>query len=158
MGNRLSRIYTRTGDDGTTGLGDGSRTTKDGARIEAIGAVDELNSTLGVLLAEPLGDDVHKLLTDVQHDLFDLGLADGFLAFAGRQNALRGTRLVNDVDRLVGQVAVVDVLGAEFSSRLQSRHRIFDAVVLFKARFEAFENLNRLLHRGLNYIDFLKAA
>jgi len=73
VGNRLSRIYTRTGDDGTTGLGDGSRTTKDGARIEAIGAVDELNSTLGVLLAEPLGDDVHRLLTDVQHDLFDLG-------------------------------------------------------------------------------------
>lgn len=73
MGNRLSKIFTRTGDDGTTGLGDGSRTPKDAPRIEAIGAVDELNSTLGVLLAESLPDDVRALLTDVQHDLFDLG-------------------------------------------------------------------------------------
>lgn len=73
MGNRLSRIYTRTGDDGTTGLGDGSRTTKDSARIEAIGAVDELNSTLGVLAAEALGEELHALLSSIQHDLFDLG-------------------------------------------------------------------------------------
>ncbi len=73
MGNRLSRIYTRTGDDGTTGLGDGSRTSKISARIEAIGDVDELNSSIGVLLAEALPEDVQSLLTDVQHDLFDLG-------------------------------------------------------------------------------------
>jgi cob(I)alamin adenosyltransferase len=73
MGNRLSKIVTRTGDDGTTGLGDGSRVAKDSLRIEAIGAVDELNSSLGVLLAEPLPDDVAALLTGVQHDLFDLG-------------------------------------------------------------------------------------
>jgi len=73
LGNRLSKIYTRTGDDGTTGLGDGTRTSKSAPRIEAIGAVDELNSSLGVLLAEPLPDDVLALLTDVQHDLFDLG-------------------------------------------------------------------------------------
>jgi cob(I)alamin adenosyltransferase len=73
MGHRLSRIVTRTGDAGTTGLGDGSRVAKDDARIEAIGSVDELNSTIGVILAEPLPDDVRALLTDVQHDLFDLG-------------------------------------------------------------------------------------
>jgi cob(I)alamin adenosyltransferase len=73
MGNRLSKIVTRTGDDGTTGLGDGSRVAKDSPRIEAIGAVDELNSSLGVLLAEPLPDDVAALLTGIQHDLFDLG-------------------------------------------------------------------------------------
>ncbi|MCL4760896.1 MAG: cob(I)yrinic acid a,c-diamide adenosyltransferase [Burkholderiales bacterium] len=73
MGHRLSRIVTRTGDAGTTGLGDGTRVAKDAARIEAIGAVDELNSTIGVLLAEPLPEDVAALLTDVQHDLFDLG-------------------------------------------------------------------------------------
>jgi len=73
MGNRLSKIVTRTGDDGTTGLGDGSRVAKDSPRIDAIGAVDELNSTLGVLLAEPLADDVAALLVGVQHDLFDLG-------------------------------------------------------------------------------------
>ena len=73
MGHRLSRIVTRTGDDGTTGLGDGSRVAKDSPRIEAIGAVDELNSTIGAALAEALPADVHALLTDVQHDLFDLG-------------------------------------------------------------------------------------
>lgn len=73
MGHRLSKITTRTGDDGTTGLGDGSRTDKDSARIEALGAVDELNSTLGVLLAEVLPEDVRVLLLDVQHSLFDVG-------------------------------------------------------------------------------------
>lgn len=73
MGNRLSKIYTRTGDDGTTGLGDGARVRKDSFRIEAIGAVDEANSALGVLLAEPLDADIVALLTDIQHDLFDLG-------------------------------------------------------------------------------------
>ncbi|MEO8487577.1 MAG: cob(I)yrinic acid a,c-diamide adenosyltransferase [Betaproteobacteria bacterium] len=73
MGHRLSKIVTRTGDAGTTGLGDGSRVTKDAARIEAIGAIDELNASLGVLLAEPLPDAIARLLVDVQHDLFDLG-------------------------------------------------------------------------------------
>jgi cob(I)alamin adenosyltransferase len=73
MGHRLSRIVTRTGDAGTTGLGDGNRVAKDAPRIEAIGAVDELNSTLGVLLCEPLPEAVQACLTDVQHDLFDLG-------------------------------------------------------------------------------------
>jgi len=73
MGNRLSKIVTRTGDAGTTGLGDGSRVTKDSARIEAIGAVDELNSVLGVLLAEPLPAEVAACLLEVQHDLFDFG-------------------------------------------------------------------------------------
>lgn len=73
MGNRLTKIYTRTGDDGTTGLGDGSRVPKDDARIEALGTVDELNSCLGVLLAEPLDEDLRACLTEIQHDLFDLG-------------------------------------------------------------------------------------
>jgi len=73
MANRLSTIATRTGDDGTTGLGDGTRTRKDDARIEVIGEVDELNATLGVLLAEPLPDPVRADLLDIQHDLFDLG-------------------------------------------------------------------------------------
>ena len=73
MGNRLSKIVTRTGDAGQTGLGDGSRTTKDSLRIAAIGDVDELNSMLGVLLAEPLPEPIRALLIDIQHDLFDLG-------------------------------------------------------------------------------------
>ncbi|WP_118183512.1 cob(I)yrinic acid a,c-diamide adenosyltransferase [Paraburkholderia phosphatilytica] len=73
MGNRLSKIATRTGDDGTTGLGDGSRVRKDGVRIAAIGDVDELNSSIGVLLCETLPDDVRHALTAIQHDLFDVG-------------------------------------------------------------------------------------
>jgi cob(I)alamin adenosyltransferase len=73
MANRLSQIATRTGDDGTTGLGDGSRVPKDHLRVQAMGEVDELNSTLGVLLAEPLPDDVRALLVAVQHELFNLG-------------------------------------------------------------------------------------
>jgi len=73
MGHRLSKIYTRTGDGGETGLGDGSRVSKQSPRIEAIGAVDEANSCLGLLLAESLGDDLREVLTDAQHDLFELG-------------------------------------------------------------------------------------
>ncbi|MBK7664397.1 MAG: cob(I)yrinic acid a,c-diamide adenosyltransferase [Sterolibacteriaceae bacterium] len=73
MGHRLSKIYTRTGDEGTTGLGDGSRTAKDSLRIHALGDVDELNSIIGLLLVEELPEATRSLLTDVQHDLFDLG-------------------------------------------------------------------------------------
>jgi cob(I)alamin adenosyltransferase len=81
MGNRLSKIVTRTGDDGTTGLADGTRVPKDSARIEACGAVDELNSAIGVLLASPgLPAPMAAQLLDIQHDLFDLG---GELAIPG---------------------------------------------------------------------------
>lgn len=73
MGNRLSKIYTRTGDDGTTGLGDGSRIEKDSLRVEAMGCVDELNAALGVLLAEALPEQITHYLIQIQHDLFDLG-------------------------------------------------------------------------------------
>ena len=73
MGNRLSKIYTRTGDDGSTGLGDGSRTGKDAARVEAYGTVDEANSCIGLVLASDLPGDVRGLLTAIQHQLFDLG-------------------------------------------------------------------------------------
>lgn len=74
MGNRLSKIYTRTGDDGTTGLGDGSRVEKDSARVEAYGTVDEANSAIGIILSlEAVPADVRQSLTAVQHDLFELG-------------------------------------------------------------------------------------
>ncbi len=73
MGNRLSKIYTRTGDDGTTGLGDGSRVGKDSARVTAYGTVDEANSSIGVILAAQVPGDIRALLTTVQHQLFDLG-------------------------------------------------------------------------------------
>ncbi|THJ33733.1 cob(I)yrinic acid a,c-diamide adenosyltransferase [Lampropedia aestuarii] len=80
MGNRLSAIATRTGDDGSTGLGDNSRVSKTSARIVAIGEVDELNSHIGLLLCETLPDDVAQLLQSVQHQLFNLG---GELAMPG---------------------------------------------------------------------------
>ena len=73
MGQRLTQIATRTGDDGTTGLGDGTRVAKSHLRVQAMGDVDELNSTLGVLLAEPLPGDVRELLVVIQHELFNLG-------------------------------------------------------------------------------------
>lgn len=73
MGNRLSKIYTRTGDDGSTGLGDGTRVAKDSLRVEAYGTVDEANCCIGLVLASEVPDDVRQLLTAVQHQLFDLG-------------------------------------------------------------------------------------
>jgi cob(I)alamin adenosyltransferase len=73
MGNRLSKIYTRTGDDGTTGLGDGARVPKTHVRIDAYGTVDETNSAIGMVLAVAIPDDVKTTLTRIQHELFDLG-------------------------------------------------------------------------------------
>ncbi len=73
MANRLTQIATRTGDDGSTGLGDGTRVSKDALRVQAMGDVDELNSGLGVLLAEPLPADIRELLVVIQHELFNLG-------------------------------------------------------------------------------------
>jgi len=73
MGNRLSKIYTRTGDNGTTGLGDGSRISKDSIRVEAMGDVDELNSVIGLILAEGVSTRLQATLTKIQHDLFNLG-------------------------------------------------------------------------------------
>jgi cob(I)alamin adenosyltransferase len=73
MGHRLTKIYTRTGDAGETGLGDGSRVSKDSQRVHALGDVDELNSAIGVLLAEKLPGGVREALSGIQHDLFDLG-------------------------------------------------------------------------------------
>lgn len=88
MGNRLSKIYTRTGDDGTTGLGDGSRVDKDSLRVEAYGTVDEANSCIGTVLANPsVSDDIRRCLTEVQHDLFELG---GELCIPGHE-AVQGT-------------------------------------------------------------------
>lgn len=73
MGNRLSKIYTRTGDKGSTGLGDGSRVEKDHARIETIGTVDELNCIIGMVLAHDIPEKVANCLNKIQHHLFDLG-------------------------------------------------------------------------------------
>ena len=98
MGNRLSKIYTRTGDDGTTGLGDGSRVPKENPRVEAYGAVDEANSAIGVVLSvAALPPPVISCLTEVQHDLFDLG---GELCIPGARmiDAARVERLETELD------------------------------------------------------------
>ncbi len=99
MGHRLSKIYTRTGDNGTTGLGDGQRVNKTHARVEAMGDVDELNSALGVLLTETLPDRVRETLTMVQHELFELG---GELSIPGAAfiTAADATRLETVLDEL----------------------------------------------------------
>jgi len=97
MGNRLSKIYTRTGDDGTTGLGDGSRVAKDCARVEAFGTVDEANSAIGIVLANTVPDTIRACLTDVQHDLFELG---GELCIPGHSAVSEAyiDRLEHDLD------------------------------------------------------------
>jgi cob(I)alamin adenosyltransferase len=99
MGHRLSRIYTRTGDDGSTGLGDGKRVAKDDPRVEAIGAVDELNSALGLLAAESLPPEIRQSIVDIQHELFDLG---GELSMPGRSvlMATQVERLEHQLDQL----------------------------------------------------------
>lgn len=100
MGNRLSKIYTKTGDDGTTGLGDGSRVSKDSLRVEAYGTVDEANSAIGMILAnDSVATDIRRCLTEVQHDLFDLG---GELCIPGYEAIQDGfvDRLERELDRL----------------------------------------------------------
>jgi cob(I)alamin adenosyltransferase len=100
MGKRLSKIYTRTGDDGTTGLGDGTRVAKDSLRVTAYGTVDEANSVIGIVLAcESIPDDIAAVLTDVQHDLFELG---GELCIPGHSAITDAfiERLEHELDRL----------------------------------------------------------
>lgn len=103
MGHRLTAITTRTGDDGSTGLGDGSRVAKDSARVQAMGDVDELNSCLGVLLAEPLPEKIAQALAPVQHVLFDLG----------SELAVPGYLLMKPE-----QVAYLDTLISDFNAQL----------------------------------------
>jgi cob(I)alamin adenosyltransferase len=99
LGHRLTRIYTRTGDDGSTSLGDGRRVAKNDPRVEAIGAVDELNSVLGLLTTESLPPDIGHIIADIQHELFELG---GELSVPGRTviTEAQVTRIENALDRL----------------------------------------------------------
>ena len=103
MGHRLSKITTRTGDGGETGLGDGSRARKDSPRVVALGEIDELNSVIGVLLAEPVPEKIHGVLEGIQHDLFDLG---GDVSIPGRATLTDG------------QVRRLETLLDEFNSPL----------------------------------------
>jgi cob(I)alamin adenosyltransferase len=103
MGNRLSKIATRTGDNGTTGLGDGSRTGKDSLRVHAMGDVDELNSHVGLLLCEDLPDALREELVSIQHDLFDMG----------GELCIPGYTMITEV-----QVARLDALLAKYNADL----------------------------------------
>ncbi len=129
MGNRLSKIVTRTGDDGTTGLGDGRRTRKDGRRIDAIGQVDELNSTIGVLLTEPMPDEIRQQLIGIQHDLFDLG---GELCIPGFENLHES------------QVAKLDALLEAHNAELP---RLKEFVLPGGSRAAAYAHLSRTVCR-----------
>ena len=103
MGNRLSKIATRTGDNGTTGLGDGSRVDKDALRVHAMGDVDELNSHLGLLLCEDMPPALREELISIQHDLFDMG----------GELCIPGYMLIHDA-----QVARLDALLAKYNADL----------------------------------------
>jgi len=156
MGNRLSKIYTRTGDDGTTGLGDGSRTPKDSARVEAYGTVDEANSAIGmVLAADAVPDAVRACLTAVQHDLFELG---GELCIPGHA-AVKDVfieRLENDLDGFNdelpmlkefilpggGQAAAACHVARTITRRAE--RRVFTLAQSEDVRPEALRYLNRL--------------
>jgi cob(I)alamin adenosyltransferase len=154
MGHRLSKIVTRTGDAGTTGLGDGSRVAKDSPRIEAIGAVDELNSTIGLLLSESLPDDVRACLTEVQHDLFDVG---GELSIPGYQAVrdAQAMRLEELVERLNADLAPLKEFILPGGSRAASLahvartvcRRAERAVVHLEATTEASQPARRYLNR-----------
>ncbi len=96
MGHRLSKIYTRTGDAGSTGLADGTRVAKDSPRIAALGDLDELNSVVGLLLTEELPEEIRRLLTGIQHDLFDLG---GEMAIPG--SALLNEKSVGELEAAI---------------------------------------------------------
>ncbi len=156
MGNRLSKIYTRTGDDGTTGLGDGSRTAKDSARVEAYGTVDETNSAIGLVLAgDAVPDNVRNCLTEVQHDLFELG---GELCIPGHAAITQAfiDRLENDLDafnddlpRLKefilpggGPAAAACHLARTIARRAE--RRVFTLSQIEDVRPEAIRYLNRL--------------
>lgn len=130
MGNRLSKIITRTGDSGTTGLGDGSRVNKDSLRIHAIGEVDELNSSLGVLLAEPdLPAAVREALLGIQHDLFDLG----------GELCMPGMSVITNA-----QVGRLEALSSEFNADLP---RLKEFILPGGSRAAALVHLSRTICR-----------
>ena len=129
MANRLTQIATRTGDDGTTGLGDGTRVPKDHLRVQAMGDVDELNSTLGLLLCEPLPDGVLALLVAIQHELFNLG----------GELSIPGYALLKD-----GAVAALDAALAEHNAALP---RLKEFILPAGTRSAAIAHMGRTVAR-----------
>lgn len=156
MGHRLTKIYTRTGDDGSTGLGDGCRTGKDALRVAAFGSVDEANSAIGLLLAcDGVADTVRALLTSIQHGLFDLG---GELCIPGHAAMTQADvdALERELDRFNADLPPLKEFilpgGTEAAARCHLARTIVrraerEAVALSRAepvRAEALAWLNRL--------------
>jgi cob(I)alamin adenosyltransferase len=158
MGHRLTKIYTRTGDAGTTGLGDGSRVAKDSLRVEAIGAVDELNSAIGVLLTEPLAQTVRQCLVDIQHDLFDLG---GELSIPGYSSITDAhvTRLEVTLDRFNAGLPALKEFILPGGSRAAAQCHVARTVCRRAERrlvsLVAVEQLSPQLQRYLNRLSDL---
>ncbi len=156
MGNRLSKIYTRTGDDGSTGLGDGSRTGKDSLRVGVFGTVDEANSAIGlVLAANGVPDEVRDLLTSIQHQLFDLGgelCIPGHAAITGADIEALERHLDRHNDTLPALKEFILPAGGEAAARCHLARTIVrraerEAVALARVeevRGEALRYLNRL--------------
>jgi cob(I)alamin adenosyltransferase len=163
MANRLSQIATRTGDDGTTGLGDGTRVPKSHGRIGAMGDVDELNSHIGVLLAEPLPDDVRELLVTIQHELFNLGgelSIPGFTllkddAVAGLDAAL--ARYNETLPRLMEFILPAGTRSAALAHVARAVARRAERAVVTLAETEAVNATPRLFLNRLSDLLFVLA-
>lgn len=158
MGNRLSKIYTRTGDDGTTGLGDGTRVSKDSLRVEAYGTVDELNSVLGMALTADLPAAVREALATIQHELFDIG---GELCIPGTEaiRDMQVERLEQTLDYLNASLAPLKdfVLpgGNESGARLHFARTVCRRAERVAVRLARDESVNPATLKYLNRLSDL---
>jgi len=158
MGNRLSKIYTRTGDKGTTGLGDGSRVDKDSLRVETFGTVDELNSLIGLVLASDTGDTIRDCLTRTQHELFDLG---GELCMPGYTLIPDSCvdQLEADLDRFNEDLPPLkDFIlpgGSESAARCHLARTVFRRAERLMVSLAKIEDINEVSLRYLNRLSDL---
>ena len=155
MGKRLTKIYTRTGDDGTTGLADGTRTPKDSPRVEALGEIDELNSAVGLVLAEDLPEALRVSLLAVQHDLLDMG---GELCVPGHDiiSAAHVTRLEKELDRLNAGLAPLEDFVLPGGSRAAAAAHLARTVCRrAERRLVALARLERVSPLLLRYLNRL---
>lgn len=158
MGNRLSKIYTRTGDKGTTGLGDGSRVDKDNLRVESFGTVDELNSGVGFLLsAKPL-EPIAAILTRIQHELFDLGgelCMPGFVLVPDTYTE----QLESDLDALNADLPPLEDFilpgGSEAASRCHLARTVCRRAERLLVSLSKAEDINQASLRYLNRLSDL---
>ncbi|MFQ5547112.1 MAG: cob(I)yrinic acid a,c-diamide adenosyltransferase [Woeseia sp.] len=156
MGKRLSKIYTRTGDDGTTGLGDGSRVQKDSERVEAYGTVDEANSAIGVILAvESLPEPVRDCLTEIQHDLFELG---GELCLPGHSAIKKACidRLEANLDRFNAELPPLREFILPDGGRAAAACHVARATVRrAERRVASLRRVDKIRNEALQYLNRL---